>query len=228
MSPMFKDTYGKKSFNNLYNFLKCIVSDESDFYTDSDKNRAQRIIDKINNYASVYKDDDNEEWIKINWFGEELRDILYYIFISYKFNSKENKDWFEEIKKNYEIISDPVYQQKLKLQHFSSDVTFLSDEKNVLLRKTKNLLDFLCIPTNKLILSITDFPSRYWQVYRDYKTKEDVFDIEETNEGWKVTESYKCKKENIMRHSVYTINIETLEKTDVSESKEYEETESED
>ena len=222
MSPMFRELYEELTFNNLYNFLKNVTESNTDFYSESDKARAKQIIEKLNNYSRIELDDDGCEWIKVNWFGEEVRDILYLILFSFNFKpSSENKNWFQEMKLIYEKTSDPIYQQKLKLQHFSSNVFSLSNEDETLMRKARNIMKFLSIPTNKLLLGCTDFPSRCWQVYRDYKTKEDVFDFYETKDGWEIIETYKCKKEDVIKITKYIINIETIEKSSEIETKHF-------
>lgn len=217
MSDRTFEEYGKFSFNSLYNFILKFCEDENEWVRD----RALKIKEKIDTYYSVIKNDNtdlcpNEDlyFIKIGWFAEELRDLLYMIITTYSCGSSKDENHFLTfLKKKQEQEYDPNYIIKSKIKHFKDSTNFLSNEKQRLYTKGYNILKCLNQNLSNLEIGITDFPCRYWTIVKELKTKHTEYGIQQIPEGWKIVKTLSLKKEKTKEVTTFILNNQSLEIT---------------
>lgn len=216
MTERFFDNYSENTFNTLYGFLEELQNNELDW--EWGKEKAERILEKLRTYFSIKinKDDEDESEekisIQIGWFGEELRDLVYIFLMFIKTENKRN--YFEElVSQKKQELNDPNFYKRIKIKHFSSNVMFLSDEKEKLLEKGRAILNTISENTSKLELDVSDFPSRMWVLVRHQKTKSTYYDFQQEKEGWKITKCIINKNNKTSEIIIYKLNNETLEYT---------------
>lgn len=220
MSERFFDIYNEFTFNLLLNALNNLeeLEKENEYIV----NFCKKIREKITTYYSVEKDSESDEkFIKIGWFGEELRELIYLFLIYYAPYSgeKDKSNIFKELVEQKEKNSqDPNYYTKCKIKHFSPNATFLSHEEEKLMAKGKAILKVLGENSNNLEMDVSDFPSRCWMLCRVQKTQETTYDFNEIPKGWEVTKIFQKKNEENAEKTVFTLDIETLEVTKNTET----------
>lgn len=224
MSPRFFDNYDMYSFGSLYALLDTVSKDKEN----EDAERAAKIKEKLETYygVNVSKSDDGKDdytTIGIGWFGEELQDLLWLILANcglYYFPSdknkkpeliRTNKEIFKKLVEQKEkLLKDPDYYTKIQLKHFNPNAMFLSNENEVLLDKGRKILNAIGEKTNNLVLSASDFPSRYWMLEREQKTQTTTYDFQEAKDGWKIYKTFKKKNENKVVATKFFLNNEDL------------------
>ena len=215
MSERFFDNYSEYTFASLLYALDDIEkrAEESEYII----NLCRKIREKITTYYGVTNDSESgQKFIKVGWFGEELRELVYLLLVYYVPCSIENEEFgiFKELVEQKEKnIQDPNYYTKCKIKHFSPNATFLSHEEEKLMAKGKAILKVLGENSNNLEMAVSDFPSRCWMLCRVQKTQETTYDFNEIPKGWEVTKIFQKKNEENAEKTVFTLDIETLDVT---------------
>lgn len=208
MSDRIFDDYNEFSFNSLYNFVLSFCNNKNEWLY----NRANKIKEKIDTYYSIAKNQDDDEcFIRIGWFGEELRDLLYMIITTYSCTHNDENHFATFLQKKLEQDYDPNYLTKHKIKHFSDNAIFLSKENEKLYTKGYNILKCINQNLSNLSIGITDFPCRYWTIVRELKTKYTEYHISEIPEGWNIKKILFLKKEKTKETTVFKLNNKTLE-----------------
>lgn len=202
MSDRIMCQYIRDEFNYLYNYL----SEQAG----KGNSTAAKLLEKMESYYSVVSptDDDEETYIKIGWFDNELRDLnLILIWNLYMRPGIANTDAFDRLVGQKQ---DPEQYLKVSLKHFSDSATFLSHEEEKLLRKSRSILKYVGENTNGLELQVSDFPSRRWIVAKKQKTKSTTYNIDQIPEGWEITKTIRLLKTGSEEIQRITLNNNTL------------------
>ena len=179
-------------------------------------------IDFINNIGKIYKSIDTPKKEETKGHGEELSNIVTYLYnIATKENIHVKQLWLEklkdiiyvdELKKKYNYqkenymlnivigeYDNPKLQQQglytLDLSHKGNTIIYSMNEKNTIM----NTIIYSLITTyhtNELNLYVMDFDSQTLKIYEDAPQVGDVIFINETE---KITNGFKYFKEEIER-----------------------------
>ena len=108
------DDYSENSFNNLYGFL-CHASESGD-YTEWERSVAKRAKEKVDSYSAIAEslEDPGKLYVRIGWFGDELRDLLSLFVWNFKLPGGGGNHFAELVEKLKARDVDPLYAKESK------------------------------------------------------------------------------------------------------------------
>ncbi len=108
------DDYSENSFNNLYGFL-CHASESGDF-TEWERSVAKRAKEKVDSYSAIAEspEEPGKLYVRIGWFGEELRDLLSLFVWNFKLPGGEGNHFAELVEKLKAREADLLYAKESK------------------------------------------------------------------------------------------------------------------
>lgn len=219
MGDRYFDEYDEVSFNRLMSVLDELEERSSNSWT---VETCKKIKDKITTYYTVNTDEaTGAHFLRIGWFGEELRNLLYLLLLYYVPESEEVSEisFASLVAKKKAAMQDPDYYKKCRLRHFKTEAMFLSNEDEKLLDKGRAILNVVGEKTVGLQMQSSDFMCRTWTFVRRQKTQETTYRFKQIPEGWSVCKKFwKYKGDEPAEQTVYVLNNETLKFSKTTES----------